>query len=180
MTYSAASRRGNARASQVPPDYARSMSLAVFDIDGVVADVRHRLHHLERRPKDWGGFFAAARDDTPLDEGVALATDLAQRHDVAWLTGRPEWLRATTARWLERYALPAGELFLRGNGDRRPARLYKLGVLRRLATQEIAAFVDDDAEVVEAAQLAGYPAVLADWAPRAPVLRDAQDRLGRT
>jgi hypothetical protein len=53
-------------------------------------------------------------------------------------------------------------------------------VLRRLATQEIAAFVDDDAEVVEAAQLAGYPAVLADWAPRAPVLRDAQDRLGRT
>lgn len=156
------------------------MTLAVFDIDGVVADVRHRLHHLERRPKDWGGFFAAAGDDTPLDEGVALAADLARRHDVAWLTGRPEWLRAATTLWLDRYGLPAGDLFLRGNADRRPARLYKLGVLRRLARRQIAAFVDDDMQVVEAAQQAGYPAVLADWAPRAPILRDAQERLGRT
>jgi hypothetical protein len=156
------------------------MSLAVLDIDGVVADVRHRLHHLEGRSKDWGGFFAAAGDDLPLNEGVELANDLARRHDVAWLTGRPEWLRATTMRWLDRCGLPAGELFLRGNGDRRPARLYKLGVLRRLATRQIAAFVDDDVEVVEAAHQAGYPAVLADWAPRAPVLRDAQERLGRT
>jgi hypothetical protein len=34
--------------------------LAVFDLDGVLADVRHRLHFLDRRPKDWDGFFAAA------------------------------------------------------------------------------------------------------------------------
>lgn len=156
------------------------MTLAVIDIDGVVADVSHRLHHLQRRPKDWGGFFAAAADDTPLDEGVTLATDLARRHDVAWLTGRPEWLRAITLRWLDEHGLPAGELFLRGNDDRRPARLYKLGMLCRLATRQIAAFVDDDEDVVEAAQQAGYPAVLADWARRAPVLSDAQDRLGRT
>jgi phosphoglycolate phosphatase-like HAD superfamily hydrolase len=181
MADSAAGRaRSKAAASHVPADYARSVTLAVFDIDGVVADVRHRLHHLERRPKDWGGFFAAAGDDTPLDEGVALATDLARQHDVAWLTGRPEWLRATTMRWLDAYGLPNGELFLRGNGDRRPARLYKLGVLRRLARRRIAAFIDDDVEVIEAAQQAGYPAVLADWVPRAPVLRDAQERLGRT
>ena len=34
--------------------------LAIVDIDGVVADVRHRLHHLDRRPKNWSAFFAAA------------------------------------------------------------------------------------------------------------------------
>ena len=34
--------------------------LAIVDLDGVVADVRHRLHHLEGRRKDWGRFFAAA------------------------------------------------------------------------------------------------------------------------
>ncbi|HEY7046283.1 MAG TPA: hypothetical protein VH373_03630 [Jatrophihabitantaceae bacterium] len=156
------------------------MTLAVFDIDGVVADVRHRLHHLDSRPKDWGGFFGAAADDPPLPEGVALATDLARSHDVAWLTGRPEWLRAVTSRWLDQHGLPTGELYLRGHGDHRPARLYKLGVLRRLARHQIAAFVDDDVEVVDAAQRAGYPAVLADWVPRAPELREAQDRLGRT
>jgi len=156
------------------------MSVAVFDIDGVVADVRHRLHYLDSRPKDWGGFFGAAGDDAPLPEGVALATDLAQQHEIVWLTGRPDWLRAVTARWLDRHELPNGDLFLRGNADRRPARLYKLGVLRRLAARSIAAFVDDDIEVVEAARQAGYPAVLADWVPRSPELGEAQDKLGRT
>jgi phosphoglycolate phosphatase-like HAD superfamily hydrolase len=156
------------------------MTVAVFDIDGVVADVRHRLHHLDSRPKDWGGFFGAAGDDAPLPEGVALATELAQQHELVWLTGRPEWLRAVTTRWLDRLGLPTGELHLRGNSDRRPARLYKLGVLRRLERRQIAAFVDDDPEVIAAARQAGYPAVLADWLPRAPELDEAQDRLGRT
>jgi phosphoglycolate phosphatase-like HAD superfamily hydrolase len=156
------------------------MTVAVFDIDGVVADVRHRLHYLESRPKDWGGFFGAAGDDPPLAAGVALAADLGRQHDLVWLTGRPEWLRTVTTRWLQDQGLPAGEVFLRGNGDRRPARLYKLGVLRRLSARQIAAFVDDDTEVVDAAKQAGYPAVLADWIPRAPELREAQDRLGLT
>jgi phosphoglycolate phosphatase-like HAD superfamily hydrolase len=156
------------------------MTVAVFDIDGVVADVRHRLKHLESRPKDWGGFFGAAGDDPPLAAGLALAADLGRQHDLVWLTGRPEWLRPVTTRWLEAQQLPSGELFLRGNGDRRPARLYKLGVLRRLSARDIAAFVDDDPEVIEAARQAGYPAVLADWVPRTSELREAQERLGRT
>ncbi|MBA3955457.1 MAG: hypothetical protein H0X58_02180 [Acidimicrobiia bacterium] len=44
--------------------------LAVVDIDGVLADVGHRLHFLDRRPKDWKGFFAAARTDPPHPEGI--------------------------------------------------------------------------------------------------------------
>ena len=48
---------------------------AVFDIDGVLADVRHRLHHVTARPKDWDAFFGAAPDDPPLREGLnAVAT----------------------------------------------------------------------------------------------------------
>jgi len=41
----------------------------VFDIDGVLADVGHRLAYVERRPKDWKAFFAAAPLDPPLREG---------------------------------------------------------------------------------------------------------------
>src|ERR1700759_5545664 len=66
--------------------------LAVIDIDGVVADVRHRLRFLDRRPKDWDGFFAAADQDLPLEAGIARVTELAGGHDVVWLTGRPERL----------------------------------------------------------------------------------------
>ena len=34
--------------------------LAIVDIDGVVADVRHRLVHVQSRPKDWDAFFDAS------------------------------------------------------------------------------------------------------------------------
>jgi hypothetical protein len=48
-------------------------SLAVLDIDGVLADVSSRLHHLQRRPKDWSAFFAGMADDPVLAPGFALA-----------------------------------------------------------------------------------------------------------
>jgi hypothetical protein len=153
--------------------------LAVFDIDGVVADVRHRLHHLDR-PKSWSSFFAEAAEDPLLDPGARLVADLSGQHEVVWLTGRPEWLRAITETWLVEHGLPEGELHMRPAHDHRPARLFKVGVLDRLATRGIAAFVDDDPEVVDAAVAAGYPAALAEWVPRDATLRDAQERLGRT
>jgi hypothetical protein len=153
--------------------------LAVFDVDGVVADVRHRLHHLERR-RSWSAFFHAPARDTLLPEGARLAADLAERHEIVWLSGRPESLRETTANWLAGHGLPHGELHLRPNGDYRPAPRFKVDVLARLASRGIAAVIDDDDEVVQAALAAGFPAVLADWVPRAPALRRAQDREGRT
>lgn len=153
--------------------------LAVFDIDGVVADVRHRVHLLERHGS-WHRFFTAAGRDTLLPEGARLVADLAREHEIVWLTGRPDWLRDVTVDWMLRHGLPAAELHMRPEGDFRPARVYKLGVLRRLAPRGIAAFVDDDLEVVDAAVAAGYPAAVADWVPREDALRDAQERYGRT
>lgn len=151
----------------------------MFDIDGVVADVRHRLHHLERR-RSWQRFFEAAGDDGLLVEGASLAADLAREHEIVWLTGRPEWLRKVTRQWLNVHELPGDELHMRPHGDYRPARVYKLGVLRHLAPRGIAAVIDDDDEVVQAALARGYPAVLAHWVERENVLRTAQDRDGRT
>ncbi len=153
--------------------------LAVFDIDGVVADVRHRLHHLEGR-KSWAAFFDAAGQDGLLHEGARVVADLSREHEIVWLTGRPEWLRRTTLDWLRRHGLPGAELHLRPRADFRPAPLFKLEVLGRLSERGIAAFVDDDEQVVDAAMRAGFPAVLADWVPRGEALRQAQDADGRT
>jgi hypothetical protein len=155
-------------------------AIAVFDIDGVVADVRHRLHHLTSSPKDWTGFFAAAAADPPLETGLLLVADMARNYDIVWLTGRPSRLHAITSTWLDRYGLGSNELHMRANRDYRPARVYKLGELHKLAARSIVAFVDDDDEVVTSAAAAGYPAQLADWVPRANAMRDAQDRLGRS
>jgi uncharacterized HAD superfamily protein len=154
--------------------------LAVVDIDGVVADVGHRLHYLDRRPKDWAGFFATAANDPPLMTGIAVVRDLATKYSVVWLTGRPNWLESTTQAWLQAHDLPHTELHMRGAADRRPARVFKVEALRRLAPRQVNAFVDDDEQVVQAARAAGFPAVLADWAPQGRTLRNAQERSGRS
>jgi phosphoglycolate phosphatase-like HAD superfamily hydrolase len=153
--------------------------LAVFDVDGVVADVRHRLHHIDGR-RNWRAFFAAAGDDALLPEGARLVADLGRQHEIVWLTGRPEWLRQVTTTWLEQQGLPTDELHLRPNGDFRPAVGYKLQMLQALAPRGIAAVIDDDELVVNAAVGAGFPAVLADWMPGSAALRNAQERITRT
>jgi hypothetical protein len=155
--------------------------LAVFDVDGVVADVRHRLHHIARPPKNWRRFFAAAGGDPALAVGVSLAREYARDHRLVWLTGRPEYLRPVTEQLLTRHNLPVTELLMRPPGDRRPARDYKASRLARLAeTGEVAVIVDDDPAVYAALAEAGWPVRLADWVPYAAALRDAQERDGRT
>ena len=78
---------------------------AVVDIDGVVADARHRLHHIAGGHRDWERFFAAAGDDPPHPEGLALVATLAADHDVVFLTGRPGRYRSMTERWLADHGL---------------------------------------------------------------------------
>jgi FMN phosphatase YigB (HAD superfamily) len=157
------------------------VSIVVFDIDGVVADVRHRVHFVEQRPQDWGRFFAGAADDPVSEVGADWARKAAAEHDLVWLTGRPEWLRPVTARWLDQHELPAGPLLMRGDRDYRPARAFKLAELRKLAARdEIVVFVDDDPMVIEAAAAAGFTASLAGWLPRGRALAEAQETDGRT
>jgi uncharacterized HAD superfamily protein len=159
---------------------------ACVDIDGVVADVRHRLHHLDRRPKDWNGFFAAMAEDPLLEVGAAAAHQLAQDCTVVWLTGRPERYREMTATWLQRQGLPEGELLMRRANDRRPARATKVERLRRLQKDRpVAVHLDDDPAVVRAVRAAGFQALLADWMPTtdaesAATLFDAQEVDGET
>jgi len=159
--------------------------LAVFDVDGVLADVRHRLRHVERRPKDWDAFFAAAVDDPPLETGLALARESARDCEVVYVTGRPERCRADTLAWFRRHGLPEGRLAMRSSRDRRPARLAKPELLRRLAgDRAVAVVVDDDVQVCDAYEAAGFRVLRATWmtapGPEQLALSEAQEAEGRT
>ncbi|MFI8423946.1 hypothetical protein [Streptomyces sp. NPDC085479] len=158
-----------------------SRPLAVFDLDNTLAGTAHRQHHLERKPKDWDGFFAAAPDDPPLAEGVALCRSAAEECQVVYLTGRPERCRRDTLDWLAAQGLPEGPVHMRRHRDFRPARITKVEILRRLgADREVRMLVDDDALVCDAAEAAGFPVVRAGWATPSEALREAQEREGRT
>lgn len=155
--------------------------LAVFDIDGVLADVTHRLHHLRARPQRWERFFAAADVDPLLEEGADRLRAAQSDHDVVYLTGRPERNRRLTERWLAGHGLPTGPLFMREDDDHRPARMMKREVLRLLSDRrEIASVIDDDPAVVRVLEADGWPVELATWLPHSSTLQDAQENKGRT
>ncbi len=165
---------------------ADARPLAAVDIDGVVADVRHRLHHLERRPKDWRGFFAAAPHDPPHEEGLAVVSRLLDEdHEVIFLTGRPEHYRAATQSWLQQHGLGGHRLVMRPAGDRRPAAVVKVELLDEVrGARPVAVVVDDDRRVLVAMAEAGHPTFHADWerrdAAEQQALLEAQEDEGRT
>ena len=155
--------------------------IAVIDIDGVVADVRHRVHHLERRRPNWAAFFAAAPRDPPLVEGIALVRELRSDHEIVYLTGRPERCRRDTVSWLAAQGIGGHRILMRRNGDRRPARQTKLRHLERLAARDnVAVVVDDDPDVCATLRAAGYAVLHAGWMMRPGTLHTAQEVEGRT
>jgi phosphoglycolate phosphatase-like HAD superfamily hydrolase len=165
----------------VNPASELHLPLAVFDIDGVLADVRHRLHHIAKRPKDWDAFFSAAAEDPLLLEGYDLATKLSATHDPLYLTGRPERNRTLTGAWLVRHGLPRGRLLMRLDRDHRPARTFKCETLRKVRAQrDIGIVIDDDPDVIDALRLEQLPVQLATWLPHSSALSVAQEREGRT
>lgn len=159
--------------------------LAVFDVDGVLADVRHRLHHLERRPPRWDAFFRAAVDDPPLPDGLALVAEAATDCEVLYVTGRPERCRHETLAWFAQHGLPSGALHMRPDTDRSPAAAAKPQWLARAAAgRVVAVVVDDDPAVCDAYEAAGHRVLRATWMTRSPeadaALVAAQEREGRT
>lgn len=164
--------------------------VAVFDLDGVLADVTHRRHFIEGR-RNWPAFFAAACDDGPLATGLDLARAAHDKGlELVYLSGRPEHLREVTVEWLRQHGAPDGQLLLRPDRDRSPATGLKLRLLRRLSRRtRVVFFVDDDTDVVDAVRSAEPPlvhgeCVVADWQPGGArgrrVLRRAQQDAGAT
>jgi hypothetical protein len=148
----------------------------VLDIDGVLADVAHRVRHVQASPKDWDAFFAGMADDPVLPEGLRLAWELAEDHDVVYLTGRPAGFADVTRTWLQTHELPDGPVVHRRDGDRRPASVTKAALLRAIAARTtVRVAVDDDPAVCAAYRALGLHVVHATWAQQ-PALHREQER----
>ena len=165
----------------------RPAGLAVLDLDGVLADTRHRLHHLAGRRR-WDAFFAAAGRDPVHPEGRAVVEEvLARGLTVVYLSGRPSRTAAATRDWLRRNGFPEGELLLRADDDRRPAGAVKVSLLRRLVRghgRPVDVLVDDDPTVVAAVRahrpVLAASVLLATWQPRDDATDRAQHADGRS
>lgn len=124
----------------------------IFDLDGTLANLDHRLHHIKDGKKDWDAFFAAMADDTPNGPVAKLAKALADGdHSIVICSGRPEGYRPVIESWLQYHRINFDALYLRPDGDYRPDQIIKAEILRILREDgwEPWVVVDDRQRVVD-------------------------------
>ena len=93
----------------------------LFDIDGTLADPTHRLHHIEKHPRDWDAFFADCGDDVPIPHICELARTLNDAdHTIVLVSGRSNQCRTATEAWRRLQGLDGLPLYMRRAGDHRP------------------------------------------------------------
>lgn len=131
----------------------------VFDLDGTLADLSHRLHHIQKEPKDWRAFFAEVGKDAPIPHMIELWFDLAFNPPRVIVSGRSDECRDATKRWLDYHGLTPSALYMRKAGDHRPDYVVKRELLDQMRAdgwEPIMAFDDRD-QVVKMWRDAGIP-----------------------
>lgn len=110
--------------------------LVVFDIDGTLANIEHRLDYVRSKPKNWKAFDAGIPNDK-VNEPVAkvfrkFAVDQAF-HQVVLASGRNERSRQATEDWLRKHDLGMYQkLYMRKEDDYRSDDIVKQEILDQI------------------------------------------------
>lgn len=132
----------------------------ICDLDGTLADVRHRLPFVQDLPegqkKDWKSFFEAIPGDSLRVDVVDMVMKFEQEgHEIILVSARPDTYREVTEIWLEKvfqgYRFWT-TLLMRRAGDRRPDTETKQQILDTYFTKPgypIHCVIDDRPSVIE-------------------------------
>jgi predicted secreted acid phosphatase len=120
----------------------------IFDIDGTLADCSHRLHHIQKQPKDWRAYFAECRGDAPIQHVIDLLLTIWDAgNDIVYVSGRSDECREDTLNWLLTHGLPEAPLYMRKAGDHRDDDILKAEILEQVIAdgyKPVMAFDDRD------------------------------------
>ena len=149
------------------PERAKEKPKAVvWDLDGTLSDDRARAHYVEvreGRARDWESYFDAIDQDPPIAASMEVLRALhAQGLRIVFLTGRPEYTRRKTERWLKANGLvDYDRLLMRPPGDVRRAGEMKVEQIEKLRKQyELVCAFEDRIDVADALRIAGLPVFL--------------------
>lgn len=155
------------------------MAAIIVDIDGTLADTRHRLHHLAKTPKDWKGFYSEMVKDTANDYVIEVVNALSVKYLVVAMTGRPEDYRDQTTAWLNKHNVLFTQLMMRNAKDFRADTIIKKEMLDTLLQQggdfTPVLSIEDRPEVVKMWRDNKIPCFQVDDTPWYAPLKDDQD-----
>jgi len=140
------------------------MKYVIFDIDGILANADHRLHYLQKSPKDWDSFFKSeemAKDELIL-AGIGMLYSVLDRAHLSgelgavFFTGRPEKTREATTEWFKtkvelhfhQRRTPV-KILMRPDGDFRNDDILKEQWLLELGPQNVLCAFEDRTRIVE-------------------------------
>jgi hypothetical protein len=127
-----------------------SEEIVIFDIDGTLADISERVHHVRRKPKNWQAFNAGMAQDKAIHSMVRLCNILYDGGiRIVLCSGRNEENRPETVAWLEKQGVKYHELLLRRDEDFRSDNVVKREILQGLDKSRILFVVEDRSRVVE-------------------------------
>ena len=106
--------------------------LVLCDMDGTLADIKHRLHYVrDVEKKDWKSFFEGIDKDIPRFSVLNHVMEYQREGcDIIIITARPEEYRDVTETWLRNYLpeLKYQTIVMRRSGDKRPDTEVKKGM----------------------------------------------------
>lgn len=134
----------------------------ICDLDGTIADLSHRLHHInpvDGGKKNWPAFHASVGNDSPIEDVREILRTLANVYikeaetfrRVFYVSGRNDISRTATEQWLREHGFPEGALFMRADRDFRDDAVIKEEILRnqlQLTPADVLCVLDDRDRVV--------------------------------
>jgi len=127
----------------------------IFDLDGTLADVQHRLHYIQKNTDDscvnWEAFNSACDKDEPNYDIIELTRMyMEEGYYIIIASGRNESARNKTGKWLIKHHVHYDDLIMRPDGDYRPDEVLKSEMLDTiLQHHEVHMCIDDRDKVVE-------------------------------
>jgi phosphoglycolate phosphatase-like HAD superfamily hydrolase len=124
--------------------------IVIFDIDGTLADVSERIHHVKKKPKNWNAFFQGMAQDKAIHSMVRLCNLLyASGIQIILCSGRSEEHRQQTIEWLAQQGVNYHDLLLRKDKDHRQDSVVKREMLATIDKSRVLFVVEDRSRVVE-------------------------------
>lgn len=106
--------------------------IIICDIDGTLADHRHRLKYISGVTTDWDAYYEDVDKDPPIIPVIKLIHAMHHvGHAIFYFTGRTERYRSKTAAWLYQHCCPDAPLFMRETGDYRPDYILKAEMFKQ-------------------------------------------------
>ena len=129
--------------------------IQVFDLDGTLSNLGHRLKYVSGQNKDWGKFFSECYKDTTFRWVIDICNKF---EDVLILSGRSDEVREVTKCWLHCHGVNYKWLEMRKSGDHTPDHKLKLTMLHNFIKNkyEVDFIVDDRQSVVDMWRANGY------------------------